>query len=100
EGIRLEFGYDQQGIAGRYTNEVAEIRDARVGIVQEPDSYGDLRTHFTLEMRGPGANSTDWRPIGGDIDMVLIQNPDGSPLIDVAKRLRVYDQLQELLGMQ
>jgi hypothetical protein len=49
---------------------------------------------------GATSKGTDFRGITGDIDFLAILNLDGTFIKDQAKRVRIYEALQKLLGMQ
>lgn len=98
EGVKIEFGYDQQGLDTSLEKAVTDVRKAEVtpGITTDP--FGVERRYFELKMAGPNGGPFKW--ITGDIDIVAILNPDRTLLTDPAKRARIYEQLKELLGMQ
>ncbi len=63
EGIRLEFGYDQQGLSGPQAAEVAELRRARVRSVVAQGDDGVTRRYLASEMDGPGNNGPSGRSV-------------------------------------
>ena len=98
EGVKIEFGYDQQGLDKSLEKGVTDVRKAEVTPGTTTDAFGVERRYFELKMAGPNGGPLKW--ITGDIDIVAILNPDRTLLTDPAKRARIYEQLKELLGMQ
>lgn len=98
-GIEMNFGYAEQGLPDFLDDVMAEPRKARVstGTVVDPIT-GKERLYMTLEMADE--TGTKFLPITGDIDIVAILNADRSPLTDVVKRTRIYQELAKLVGMQ
>ncbi len=99
--IDVGFNYDPQGIDASVAKDVVDTRTIRAteiideGGLVRPDP---TRRYFEIEMSGPGGK--DFRSITGDIDFMSILNLDGTFITDQAKRLRIYEHLQKLLGMQ
>jgi PKD repeat protein len=99
QGIEMNFGYAEQGLPDFLDDAMAEPRKARVstGTVIDPIT-GKERLYMTLEMADE--SGTNFLPITGDIDIVAILNADRTPLTDVVKRTRIYQELNKLVGMQ
>jgi hypothetical protein len=98
EGVKIEFGYDQQGLDTSLEKAVTDVRKAEVTPGTTTDAFGVERRYFELKMAGP--NGGPLKAITGDIDIVAILNPDRTLVTDPVKRARIYEQLKELLGMQ
>jgi len=105
QGMPVGFDYQAQGIALKDLP-----ADLRKGIADkrklklEPCPNGPPgRQCFEVLMEGPldrFGQRGPFKSITGDTDFLAILNPDGTPITDVAKRVRIYQRLQALVGMQ
>jgi hypothetical protein len=100
--LNVGFDYSGQGIDKSVAQNVQDFRKVRVTeIVDEAGSVrpDPTRRYFELEMAAD-AKGTGFRGITGDIDFLAILNLDGTFITDQAKRVRIYEAMQKLLGMQ
>jgi PKD repeat protein len=102
EGIDVDFHLERNGLPERLRPNSKVKRDALVTPGEIPSRNGiPRRRTFRLQMEGPPPNGTGvFRDITGDIDLLAILGADGKPITDLAKRLRIYDKLQRLIGIQ
>jgi len=100
EGIDVNFAAPKQGILPeRIFPDDVPNRDARVLLEEIPASAaGPRRQAFRLQMRESATGA--FKDITGDIDLLAIFNLDGTVIKNLAKRTRIYKQLQRLIGMQ
>ncbi len=98
QGINVEFGYAEQGLPAELDDHVADMRKAKVGMLAKTDIHnGSRRRIMTLKMAD--ASGSNFKVITGDIDVVSILNADRTVIVDVSKRIRIYHQLREVIGM-
>lgn len=98
-GIDINFYSGKNGLSDRLMPNNQPNMAAK--IIADPISatgQSSARAAFRLEMADP--TTGQFKAIVGDIDFLGIFNRDGSPVTDIAKRLRIYKKMRSLLGMQ
>jgi hypothetical protein len=99
KGVDVAFDPTKQGIGPAKVEVAKDVRKTRL----EPASTDTAgRRAFDVRMEGPksGPGAGEYRFITGDTDFLAILNADGTPIMDVTRRLEVYDLLQRTVGMQ
>jgi len=101
-GIDVNFHLQKQGLPEHLIPNNRAKQRALITPEELPAKDGlPRRQVFRLQMEGPPPRGTGvFKDITGDIDLLGIFGPDGKPLKDVAKRVRLYEQLQRLIGIQ
>lgn len=101
-GIDVNFHAEKNGLPERLIPNNRARQRARITPEEIAAKDGvPRRQAFRLEMEGPPPRGTGvFKDITGDIDLLGIFGPDGKPLTDLAKRARIYEQLQRLIGIQ
>ncbi len=92
QGIEVAFDATKQGIPS--ADVATDLRKLQLEPIEAPGG----RRAYDVRMEGPGGR--DYRFITGDTDFLAILNADGTPIMDVSRRLEIYDLLQEAVGMQ
>lgn len=78
---------------------VKVMKDVRKTRLTPTDADTPGRRAFKVEMEGPEP-AREYRLITGDTDFLAILNADGTPLMDVTRRLEIYELLQSAVHMQ
>lgn len=101
-GIDVNFHGEKNGLPEKLIPNNRAKQRARITPEELPAKDGlPRRQAFRLQMEGPPPRGTGvFKDITGDIDLLGIFGPDGKPLTDLAKRARIYKQLQRLIGIQ
>ena len=101
-GIDVNFHGEKNGMPERLIPNNRSKQRALITPEELPAKDGlPRRQAFRLQMEGPPPKGTGvFKDITGDIDLLGIFGPDGKPLTDLAKRARIYKQLQRLIGIQ
>ena len=100
DGIDVAFDATKQGVSPAATTVAKDVRKTRLR--PSPKDVKGGRRAFEVQLEGPrkGQGAREYRAVTGDTDFLAILNADGTPIMDIQRRLEVYELLQSAVGMQ